>query len=339
MNEDPAERTAKPPGSVGVIVGSIFAQDQPKPSVGQREVPNAVIATLPIAGALLAGAGGAFALDRLALAMVRPPVRPFERTPEDLPFRYEDVGFTSSGEQRLRGWILHPERDGGKAAVVVVHGWGSNSGNVLRLAAPLVRSGHPVLAFDVRHHGRSALAPYVTVRHYRDDVAAAARFLRTRFPDRPRFVVGHSMGGATAVLAAAEGAPVEGVALVASPAELFEIWAGYLDDRGMPGSLVVRICFPFWRWRVGVPFNRLVPETRISELELPVLVVHGSDDRRVPPEHGRRLARGAGVDPVVVDGAGHSDVLDDPRLHRTLEMFLENSLRKMEAATPRESLS
>lgn len=262
-------------------------------------------------------------LDRMALAVVRPPRRPPGRTPDDLGLPHRDVVVPSA--YPLRGWLLEP-RPGGPdhaPAVVLTHGWAANAGVLVGLAAALVQRGHPVLLYDVRGHGRSEDAPWVTVRHFRDDAEAAARWMAERFPDRPIALAGHSMGGAAAVLAAAAGAPVAAVALLAAPADVLEVTAGYIRERGFPGALMVWLFRPFWRLRIREPYHRLIPERRLTELAVPVLVVQPGADRRVPEDHARRLGRAAGTEVHLVEGAGHTEVLDHPETRRLLERFLD----------------
>jgi len=159
------------------------------------------------AGAL--ATGGLWALDRIANAVVRPVPREPDVTVPDLGIPHEDVTF-SAGDHDLRGWLLAPADPGDRPVVMMAHGWGANYGTLLELAEPLVAAGYPVFLFDVRGHGRNEPVPYVTVRHFRDDVMAAVAYAEHRFTGRALVVVGHSLGGAAAVLAAAEGAPMSG---------------------------------------------------------------------------------------------------------------------------------
>jgi pimeloyl-ACP methyl ester carboxylesterase len=261
-------------------------------------------------------------LDRLALVTIRPRRKVHARTVRSLPFEHREHTFTSLG-QSLRGWFLEPEVDGGGAVVVLVHGWGSSHGRMTFLAEPLLQGGFPVFLFDVRYHGESPEAPYVTARHFRDDTVAATREVRAAYPDRPVVLLGHSMGGSAAILAVAEGAPVSGLVTVAAPADLWGVWADFFDQKGLPGRWIVRTLNPFWRYRAGVPFSTLRPDERVKELDLPLLFLHGERDQSVPPEHVRILARGAGVDAVVMEGVGHNDILGKTELHKKLIAFLD----------------
>lgn len=269
-------------------------------------------------------AGGAvlalLVLDRLAIAVVKPVPRPSALHPERVAPHVREVAIPAEG-QPLAGWELFPDSHEKQGVVLLVHGWGASYEPLLDLAAPLVEAGHRVLVFDVRGHGGNPEVPYVTARHFRDDIVAALRFAAARYRG-PTVLVGHSMGGACGVLAAAEGAPIDGLAVVASPADILEATATYLTDRGLPGRLMVAVLRPFWWVRVGGTFGPLTPERRVGEVPCPVLVVHPEKDTRVPLEHARRLARSGTVRLVEVAGAGHTDVLRREETHRALLDFL-----------------
>lgn len=206
--------------------------------------------------------------------------------------------------------------------MLLAHGWGANYGNLLQLAEPLLRQGYPVLLFDVRGHGRNAEVPYATVRDFRDDVLAVAGWAGERFAAHRRVLVGHSMGGAAAVLATAAGAPVDALALVAGPADVLDVTSAYLTDKGLPGGLMVVALRPFWWWRLRSSFRDLVPERKIRGLELPILILQPEDDNRVHRDHAERLAASADRPYHVVADTGHNTILGSPGTHRLLLEFL-----------------
>ena len=273
---------------------------------------------------LAAAVGGALLIDRAALMTMRPPRRGLDREPVELGYPLVPIKVESQG-YRIRGDLMEPEGAGTDSPIaVLVHGWTGNAGTMLLLAEPLLAAGIPTLVFDVRLHGRSDRAPAVTVRHFRDDLMCVLAHLREIRPDRRIAVVGHSLGGAAGILACVKGAPIDALALVAAPADLFEATAGFFSDRGLPGDFLVRLFHPSWRLRAGESFRGLDPEARAAELPegLPVTIIQGEEDTRCPPDHARRLARAAGADIVYVPGAAHRDILTHAATHRELLRFL-----------------
>lgn len=278
-------------------------------------------------GAFLLGGAAlvVFGLDRMGAAVLRPTPRPPRASSSAPGVRAEQSAIPSAG-RLLNAWVLtsaDPVQDpSGRPVVLLTHGWGSSHEGVLGLGRGLARCGHDVVVFDVRGHGANPRESYVTVRHVRDDVQAATRFSRARFPGRPLALVGHSMGAAASVLAAADHREADAVALVACPADVLEVTATYLTEQGLPGGLMVRVLLPFWWPRAGGSFGPLTPERRIGEIDVPMLVVHPELDTRVDRGHADRLAAAAGRPVTVVEGAGHSDVLARPELVEVLGRFL-----------------
>jgi len=273
-------------------------------------------------------AGGLLTLDRLALAMIRPPQKIHARNIDKIKsdFTVRAHTFESLG-QDLQGWFVEPSTDLGGPVAVLVHGWGSSHGRMTFLAEPLLRAGIPVFLFDVRRHGRSYDAPYITARHFREDTAAATREVRSAYPTRPLVLIGHSMGGSAAVLAVADGAPVDALVTVGAPADMWGVWAEHFQRRGLPGRWIVKVLAPFWRYRAGVPFRTLAPDRRAAEVRIPFLVIHGQEDRSVHPEHAGILARNAGIDPVILEGEGHNEILGKEEVHRRVLEFLNGVSR------------
>ncbi|GMR11837.1 MAG: hypothetical protein BMS9Abin29_0022 [Gemmatimonadota bacterium] len=270
--------------------------------------------------ALLAAMG--LSLHAVALRIIQPPKRAIPHTPADLPFEFDDLSFESDG-RTLRGWMIYPSEPSGRGAAVVAHGWASNSGDVLPIAASVVASGHTAFVFDFRRHGRSDEAPRVTIADYRDDLVEAVGFVRKRLPNKRIIVVGHSMGGAASILAAAAGAPLDGIAIVASPADLVEMTVEYLREGWWPGALLGPLIVPILWMKAGGNRAELVPERRMALVTVPSIVIHPEHDKRVPRRHARRLADLAGCELRIVPDAGHVDILQHPGMHAAVVEFLD----------------
>ena len=260
-----------------------------------------------------------FALDRMAVALLRPQRRPVGQTPGDVGVHAR--AFTLRDEPALEGWWMEGGRPGGPV-VVLAHGWGANAGALLSLAPALLPVASHLVAADVRGHGRSAHAPVVSIRHFRDDLVRVLQHVREQAPDTPLVLAGHSMGGAAGILAAEATGIVGALALIAAPHDVFGTVARYLGERGIPGHLLVPLFVPSWRLRIGEPAWRLDPGRALASMSIPTLVVQPADDVRVPPSEGAALARAAGVDVATIPGAGHSDVLTHPETGRLLGNFV-----------------
>ncbi len=272
---------------------------------------------------VLVSVGVGVALDRAALRFLRPPRRRALRTPEDVGLRGDEV--VVDGDVELRMWVMEPGQ-GRDSVVLLVHGWGANSDRSLGMAPKLVDAGHAVATVDVRGHGRSSDGSFVTLRHFRDDVARAAKTLRERYPGASLTVVGHSMGGAAGLLVAADGGPVDRLVTVAAPCDVYDATRRHLERKRLPAGPLISAFRLLWKRRVGVPYDSIHPGLRARDVRVPTLVVQPERDRQVPVDQGTLLARQLGLEPEIVEGAGHSDVLDRPDVHDRIAHFLEGQV-------------
>lgn len=99
--------------------------------------------------------------------------------------------------------------------IVMVHGAFVGGWSFERFRAPFEAAGHQVLTPDLRGHGaktRGETVIGVSMRDYADDVAALCRTL-----EAPPILIGHSMGGLVAQLAARRVQPKALVLLAPSP--------------------------------------------------------------------------------------------------------------------------
>ncbi len=158
---------------------------------------------LGIAGGVVLGLAAlilGFALWQ-SLRLIRPARRSLDLHPRDFTPIYEDVRFPGPAG-KLAAWYF-PGTNG--RTLIALHGIADNRQQWLPAAADLQRLGYAVLAMDFRRHGHSD-GRYATYGdHEVEDVAAAIAYLGGRGDvDGARLgVMGRSLGGITAILAAA----------------------------------------------------------------------------------------------------------------------------------------
>jgi pimeloyl-ACP methyl ester carboxylesterase len=139
----------------------------------------------------------------IPLAVARSPhVRAGRQLPRDVGLAVRPVDLVSADGTQLAAWFA-PSRTG--AAVVLLHGSGSDRSSVLPQAAVLHRHGFGVLLLDARGHGASDGRAMEWGWGAEQDVSAAVSYLaRSPDVDPGRIaVVGLSLGGEVALGAAA----------------------------------------------------------------------------------------------------------------------------------------
>jgi acylglycerol lipase len=123
-----------------------------------------------------------------------------------VPARFTDHEFIADDGTRLplRKWL---PRDGVKAVILALHGFGDYSNAFAMPAQIWSERGIATYAFDQRGFGGApGRGLWAGAERLAADAVAASRILRETYPGRPLYLLGESMGGAVAVLAATGGA-------------------------------------------------------------------------------------------------------------------------------------
>lgn len=207
------------------------------------------------------------------------------------PERSQEVWIETDDGASLFGWYVRAKNP--LASVVYCHG---NTGNLTDSAfvmPHLVNAGLNVLLFDYRGFGRSDGFP--TLRGVIADALAAARFHETIRPRNiPSVLFGYSLGGAIAAQVVHRH-HFDGLILQSTFTSLRD---------------VARVEFP------GLPLHLLsgrVLDTRraITDVRIPMLLIHGTDDPTCPLWMGKAIFEQCGSSMKhmhVVNGGLHKDL-------------------------------
>ncbi len=205
--------------------------------------------------------------------------------------------------QSLHAWWW-PAQRADAPAILYLHGVRWNLTGQLFRIQQLHAMGYSVLAVDYRGFGQSRgdLPSEATV--YEDARIAWERFAQLQPAPGKRLIFGHSLGGAVAVDLAAElsrqakadgsPAPARGLILESTFTSLGDV-AAVLTDTRLPV-----------RWLLSQKFDSL---GKIKQVGLPLLLVHGLNDRYVPSQFSQQLFDAA-QEPktlLLVPGATHNN--------------------------------
>jgi len=151
--------------------------------------------------------------------------------------------------------------------------------------------GFSVLGIDYRGFGKSG-DELPSERMAYEDAEAAWRYLEQHYPANQRFIFGHSLGAAVAVNLATEESDATGLIVEGSFTSIADVFGTFK-----------------WGWLPvsGLITQRFDAASKIGKIKVPLLVVHGSEDRLIPPALGRALYDRA-PEPkrfVLVDGGSH----------------------------------
>lgn len=221
--------------------------------------------------------------------------------PKDVQeFELKPASFKSG--QSLHGWWW-PAAKKDAPAILYLHGVRWNLTGQLFRIEQLHAQGYSVLAIDYRGFGQSRGDLPSETSVYEDARVAWERFQILQPVPAKRLIYGHSLGGAVAIDLAAElgqraaakqlPPPVRGLVIESTFTSLADVATAMANT-----SLPVR-------WVLSQKFDSI---DKIADIHMPLLVVHGLDDRYVPPRFSQQLFDAA-QEPkhlLLVPGASHN---------------------------------
>jgi acylglycerol lipase len=266
-----------------------------------------------------------------------------------------EFGWQTEDGLRLyaQGWQPETEPRG---VVCLVHGLGEHSGRYAHLAAFLNQAGYVLLAFDLRGHGKSegqrGHAP--SCGALLDDLSQLLEEAAARYPDRPRFLYGHSLGGNLVIEYALRRCPQLAGVIATGPSFrlafeppawkltlgkiMYNLWptlamSNELDRQALSRDPEVVRAYsedPLVHDRVSARLAMDMFQSGLWSLEhaaefpLPLLLMHGGADRLTSAQASREFAAQVGdrCTLKIWDGFYH-EIHNEPEQGEVFEYLLE----------------
>ncbi len=277
--------------------------------------------------------------------------------------RNQEGSYQASDGRSLFYRVQAPAQPAG--VVLLLHGYAEHSGRHEWVMARLAEAGLAVYAPDLRGHGRSArpgaLADLDSLEAAIGDIAGLRQEARRAWPEAPLFVLGFSMGGMLALLFALR--HPEGLAGVVTSGAAVEIPAyisplllrlSGLMNRLLPLLPVQDFDFrlvsrdpeviramerdPLYykgRLRARTGYQQLLGIREVTSglpsLRLPLLLLHGGEDRIISPASSERIFRSAGSPDKTLKvwpGLRH-EILNEPEKQEVLAVLLDWLQRRL----------
>lgn len=235
-------------------------------------------------------------------------------TPRGLPPRDWELPLLAQAERITLRFGLSALRWGSGPTVLLMHGWEGRPTQFAELIKALVQAGYGVVALDAPAHGRSP--------GQEANVVVFARALLEAASELPplQAVIGHSMGGASALLATQMGLRAEAVVSIAAPSRILTMLRLFARYMGLPAQArahFVRLV----EEKAGMPAGHL--DVARYQLDFPGLIVHAADDPIVPYSEAQAIHE-AWFDSRLLrlEQGGHQRVLSDPQLVQAVMQLL-----------------
>jgi alpha-beta hydrolase superfamily lysophospholipase len=231
----------------------------------------------------------------------------------------EDIEFQGAGV-KLRGWLFR-EPEPRRGTVIYLHGSADNRASGVWMAGQFQERGFDVLAYDSRAHGESEGDACTYGYYEKTDLSRAIDIL----PKRPVVVFGASLGAAVALQAAAHEPRIAAIVAVAPFSDLRTV----VRERAPFFATTNDIERAFTLAEVTAKFrvDDVDCASAASSIAVPVLIIHGANDRETSVEHSRRIyGRLRGPKKLlVVPAAGHNDALR-PEVWAEIDAWIDQAL-------------
>jgi pimeloyl-ACP methyl ester carboxylesterase len=213
----------------------------------------------------------------------RIPRKPVKEVPDW--GRVIDTRIPSIDGGSLEVWRVEPEGPS-RGIVLFAHGWSRNRDRMVSRARVFGQLGFTTVIHSARDHGNSTPYRFMNAFRFAEDTEAVLKWI-----NEPVLLYGHSLGAAGAIIVANRNPDkisllfLEGCYARTKEA-LRKLYRNYNRFFGIFfAPMVVFFMDIFYRFRL----NEVSPVRLASDIDIPVLIIHGELDQSFPLHHAWRL--------------------------------------------------
>ncbi len=227
------------------------------------------------------------------------PRREIKKTPAFHQLSYDDIYISVTSRkgraERIHGWWVPAHSPSGKT-LLYLHGSALNIGANVDHVRRFHNLGFNVFIVSYRGYGLSD-GEFPSEDQMYTDAEAAWSYLLSQKEIEPDqiFIYGHSIGGAIAIDLASRRPNAAGLIVEATFTSIIDVARLNNKFKVFPLDLIVH--------------QRFDSLTKIVDIRMPVLLIHGTDDHLIPPEMSRLLYAHAPYPKQLklIPGGGHNN--------------------------------
>ena len=237
---------------------------------------------------------------------------PTRIVPEKPDYPNQSLTILSKDGLRLNATHFSPDVPGHHWAILV-HGYGRDQRYAWDYATPYLAQGYNVLTPDLRASGTSE-GTYLTMgARESDDILLWIEEILKTDPQARIILHGVSMGAATVLMAAGKSQSPHLLAVVedcgyTSAFVMFTMQLKIIF--GLPGFPIMNCVDIVSHFKTGVAISEAAPIFYVHNIDVPILFIHGTDDKLVPyymMQELYDLCHAPIKEMFSVEGAGHAD--------------------------------
>lgn len=190
-------------------------------------------------------------------------------------YTIKNVFFESESGNVLNGWLLTPKNTKPKATILHFHGSASNLLMHYEFISPLTEYGYQIFTFDYSGYGYSEGKS--TRKNALKDAYSALEFVKTKYKKEQQLIIyGHSYGGyLTAVVGSNKQNDIDGLVI---------------EGAFSSHKAVANYEVPILGYLVK---NEQIAADEIKKNQKPLLIIHSSEDKKVPLKFGKKILNAA----------------------------------------------
>ena len=217
--------------------------------------------------------------------------------------------------------------------MLITHGHTDNHYGMLKYAKMYLDFGFNVIIYDLRAHGENEETFCTFSIREAKDLDVIIKDCRDRYPDMKEFGIhGESLGAATTIAVLKYKPEIDFAVSDCGFSEIIPVMKGGL--RGM--HLPVWMVYPASLWSrilYGYSFKDMRPIDSLKDNKIPILFIHGADDKYILPWHAEKMneATGGYSEVHLIPGAEHAaSILTDPEGYRKIVGAFLDKVEKKE---------
>ncbi len=292
-------------------------------------------------------AGAYFGVSSILLkSLIKNDILISSNTPKDINLDYKEISFLNSFDgSKVHGWVIpHSKKLSERPWVIIIPDKRTNMidpiKGTLGIIKGLNKEKYNILIYDTNNNETYFQNYKIIGECEQMQAIGAINFLKNELGIKEDKIalLGFGFGGSLAIITGSKFQNIGAVISDSAFADLEILWKDSLKgirkpfNYFIPGAKILANIFLQNKIIDISPFGYL------SQSEIPIMIIHGLEDKIIPPEHGRMLARASGYDFIdnkskkqkfiLQENIGHLDsFLSNPKEYmENIKIFLEENL-------------
>lgn len=200
--------------------------------------------------------------------------------------------------------------------ILLAHGWSGRGTQLAVMAEELLKAGFSVVSFDAPAHGK-APGKMSMMPHFIE----AIEVIEKQYGPFEA-VIGHSLGGMSALKAISNGLPVQKLVIIGTANSVTQITQEFARNMKMNNKVAAKMKSYFDK-KFEVDMDTLSGAVSAEGVKVPTLVIHDEDDVDVHISSAHEIHKKLeNSELLTTEGLGHRRILGNPEVINKIIQFL-----------------